>query len=72
MSPLLNWALMILAGYMSYSCNSKENIVLRIIYFFIAIIFAPYYLIYYVMYHYVFREPCNKSFIKAGTPTKLI
>lgn len=71
-SIILNYSLMILAGYLCYNCNKNENIIIRILYFIIAIIFSPYYIIYYVTYHYVFKEPCNKSFIKAGIPTRLI
>jgi hypothetical protein len=72
MNLAINVALMIIAGFLSFSCNRKENIVIRIIYFIIAIIFAPFYLIYYVFFHYIFREPCFKSYIKAGVPTRLL
>ena len=50
---------MILAGYLCWQCNVKEDTVLRVIYTILAIIFNFFYLIYYFIYHYLMSHPCN-------------
>ena len=72
MNDIINWLLTALAAYLCYNCNRKENIGLRILYMLLAIMLSPYYILYYLLFHFVLKEPCIKGFVKPGIPTKLI
>ena len=72
MNDLINWIVTAFAAYLCYNCNKKENIILRCIYLILAIMLSPYYLLYYVVYHFIFKEPCIRGFVRPGVPTKLI
>lgn len=48
----------ILAGILSWQCNEKENIFIRILNLLIAIIFNEIYIIYYIIYRVILKNKC--------------
>ena len=62
----MNWFWTLLALYFSYKCNVHEMMVLRILYMIVTYMFAPYYLIYYAVYHGIMRRPCANPFGATG------
>lgn len=56
---IVNLLLGVAAFYLSWSCNTKEDMVVRVLYAFVAFLFAPIYLIYYLIAR---RKECADSF----------
>jgi heme/copper-type cytochrome/quinol oxidase subunit 4 len=52
---------MVLAGYLAWMCNVKEDAVLRTIYTILAVIFNGFYLIYYFIYRVLMGYKCVVS-----------
>ena len=57
------------AMYLNYNCNLYEMSALRVLYMFIAFMFTPYYLIYYMFYHKLLVRPCARSFGDQALPS---
>jgi uncharacterized membrane protein YozB (DUF420 family) len=49
---------MLLAGYLCWKCNAKEDGFLRVVYTILAVLFNTFYLIYYFIYRYMMGNPC--------------
>jgi len=61
-----SWLFWVLALYYCWYCTKNESLLMRVIYLAIANFFSFYYLCFYVIYHYILREPCSKSFGSQG------
>ena len=51
--------LMILAGWLEWSCNSTSPVLVKILNTFVAVIFSYIYLIYYFIVHIFMSKPCD-------------
>lgn len=51
-------AFMALAGYLCWKCNVNTDIVLRVIYTILSVIFNTFYLIYYFIYRVIMGKAC--------------
>lgn len=60
------WFYWILAIYFSWTCNRNETFFMRMIYLIIAHFFSFYYVLFYIGYHYILREPCSQAFGSEG------
>jgi hypothetical protein len=63
---VVSMLLTLLALYLSYKCNLQEPLALRIFYLLLAYIFQQYYIIYYIIYHRLMRQPCAVAFGQVG------
>lgn len=58
MGSVLSIVLMILAGYLAWTCNINENSLLRVLYTLLAVVFNIFYLIYYLIYRVIMGTVC--------------
>ena len=68
---LKTWIFRIIALYLCWKCNRKEQTILRILYLLVAYFFSVYYLLFYALYHYILKFPCINAFGRNGVPTNL-
>lgn len=57
-SNIMTILFVILAGYLCWQCNIKEDIILRVIYTLFACLFHVFYLVYYFIYRIVMKNAC--------------
>ncbi len=50
------------AVYQAWTCNKHEFIIVRLIVCLIAFWFTKYYMLYYSVFHWIFRYPCARAF----------
>lgn len=55
---LLGLVLMIIAGYLAWTCNATQGDVLRIVYTILAVLFSGIYLLFYLIYHVILNVKC--------------
>jgi hypothetical protein len=55
---IITITIMVLAGYLCWSCNLRTDLPLRIIYTILAVIFNWIYLIYYLVYRTILNHAC--------------
>jgi len=51
-------ALSLIAGYLSWKCSAKSDMLLRILFTFIAIMFSEVYIVYYTIYRVTMGNKC--------------
>lgn len=50
--------LMIIAGYLSLNCNQNINIILRILFMIVSVMFSELYILYYTIYRIILGNKC--------------
>ena len=56
---VINIAVSLTAGILSWKCNGSQNIFIRVLLFSIAFIFSEIYLVYYLIYRVVMGNKCS-------------
>ena len=50
---------MIVAGILAWRCNRNENMILRVLITFVAVMFSTIYLLFYLIYRVILKHPCK-------------
>lgn len=58
MSYVVNMILVILAGYLAWNCSALETPAMRVFYTVLACLFSGFYLLYYLVYRVLMKNPC--------------
>jgi hypothetical protein len=57
-----HWFVTIMALILAWRCNIHEPIWMRILILIIAFLYSEMYLSYYILYHWILKNPCSGSF----------
>lgn len=56
-----NWITTIIALIMAWNCNVHEPLWVRILVLLIAFLYSEIYVSYYILYHWILKNPCANS-----------